>query len=497
MSGSPPSSTKRRSLRQQWNRLQSFCRHGLWQIQPQLLSRQRRWLLRGMRILFLAFNGMRENRLISKAAALSYASLMALGPTVAIIVMVSSAFVDTDPGSQIKRGLLFIAPSLQEYGDLEQSSSQAANEEMASALDSLLNQIVEGANSLIEQVNTGGSRTFSVLGGAILIWIVIQLLTTVETTLNQIWGVRKGRPYGQRIVYYWSFVSLGAVLGLGSTALLSASNVAVLSGYMPFGSSLAPILLGMSPLLSFAMLVALLVLFYRFFPNTNVAFKPALIGSLLTALLLLLNNYLSILYVHRVLSFQSLYGSVGIIPVLMIGLFFFWILILFGGQLTCSAQSVDLQTGTRAWTGLSRESRELLTLAVFLQIARAFHRCQPAPSADQLTQQLQIPLPVLNESIESLESMHWIVRVTSESPSENNQSAGFRPACPLASLSMASFRRTFSELGHAGHARSLLQNDPLLRHYHQHILHPHEQMETDAADSLEDLLQREQAPAQP
>ena len=416
-----------------------------------------------MRILAISGRGLIENRLFSRAAALSYSSLIALGPLVAIIVILSSSFIRTDAETQIKKALLFVAPSLQEMVTLSEDAEVEG--EMATALDTLITQIIQGAEELLGQINTGGSKAFGALGSIILIWVVIQLLTSVENTLNQIWGVHTGRRWSQRIVFYWTFISLGALLGLGSTALFSASNIVGMFDWVPMGSEMAAALLSLSPVLSFLMLVILLALFYRFFPNTSVAFKPALVGSLLTATLLILNNYLSILYVHRVLSFQSLYGSVGIIPVMMIGLYFFWILILLGGQLTYAVQNVSLLANQAAWQRISPLSREMVTLSAFLSIARKFHECTPAPTMNEISRELHVPVNIINESLEILEGMAWITRIRIEVRKDESENVGFRPSRPLESYSLSRFKASIEQADGADITAQLIKADPLLERY--------------------------------
>lgn len=445
-------------------------------------------------VLLISWRGLWENRLFSKAAALSYSSLIALGPLVAVVVILSSSFIRTDAETQIKRALLFIAPSLQELVTLEESGEEAS--EMSTALDALLSQIVEGAESMINQVNTSGSKAFGALGALILIWVVIQLLTSVETTLNQIWGVHQGRPWSQRIVFYWTFVSLGALLGLGSTALLSASNLASMTDWVPFGKGMDSFILSISPLLSFLMLVLLLALFYRFFPNTGVSIHAALTGSFATSGLLILNNYLSILYVHRVLSFQSLYGSVGIIPVLMIGLYFFWVLILLGGQLTFAIQNVGFLGAQTAWNAVSPVAREATTLSAFLQIARRFHECRPAPTIHEISTALRVPVNILNESLAVLENLDWIIRIDMDDAKGEVEETGFRPSRPLDSYSLSKFHAGARHLGDSGLIGNLETADPLVRRY-LNAMRGHES-DRFLGTNLESLLDGErEATAQP
>lgn len=451
-------------------RIRDFLEKDLWEFGVGNERSLRGQGLALLRILTISWKGLSDNRLFSRAAALSYSTLVALGPLVAVIVAISGSFLKSDPEMQIKRVLLFIAPSLQEMVTMhDETQLGAASAEMQTAIDSLIEQITHGAEQLISSINTGGSRAFGAIGGLILIWIIIQLLTSIETALNQIWGVHQGRPWAQRIVFYWTFVSLGALLGLGSTALFSASNLASMFDWVPFSSEMTQLLISYSQLLSFFMMVLLLVLFYRFFPNTSVSLKPALFGSLLTATLLIINNYLSILYVHRVISLQSFYGSMGILPVMMIGLYFFWILILLGGQLTYAAQNVSFLANQAAWQKISSKVRELATLSAFLHIARRFQACEVAPTVIELSNRLHIPVNILNESLDMLESIDWIIRVSVETDLSEKERTGYRPARPLEHYNLSFFKQALDECGQSDMAAHLARQDSLISSYVDHI----------------------------
>jgi membrane protein len=415
-----------------------------------------------LRMIAISIKGMKEHGLFSRSAGLSYGVMMALGPMIAIAAWISTAFVQADAEVQIKRILMFVSPSLQELLNVE--GPNGANSEMGSALDNLITQIVQGADALVDQINTDGSKAFGAMGSIVLIWLVIQLMTSIETTFNRIWGVRKGRSWGQRIITYWSFISLGTVLGLGSTALFSASNLAAVFEWVPFGQTLTPVFVAFSPLLSFLMLVILLCLFYMFFPNTKVQFRPALAGATFAAIFLLANNYLSILYIHRVVSLQSLYGSLGIIPVLMIGLYFFWILILMGGQMTYSVQNVQFLTNQYAWRNLSNQAREILTLAVMLKISRRYLDCAKPPTSDEISANLQAPTNTVNESLTDLEDLGWVFPVNLHNE-DGNESLGYQPAVPLEKLTLGELQEKLACVGNQTPISSHLTDDVVVAQY--------------------------------
>ncbi|MCH7814288.1 MAG: YihY/virulence factor BrkB family protein, partial [Planctomycetes bacterium] len=221
--------------------------------------------------------------------------------------------------ASLNRVLQFIAPPVTEMSAIGIDQTTGPDAHLDPELVKFLDQIIDSARS----------GTVGAVGLLLLIFISIQLLTSIEKTFNEIWGVQRGRSWFQRIVFYWTFISLGAVLGFTSVTLLSAATLAHLFDLLPYGAQL---LIWFAPLLSFLIVIALLVAFYRFIPNTAVHWRPALAGAFFVACLLFLNNYFSYIYVQRVITHQSLYGSLGIIPVLMIGLYIFWFFILIGGQ---------------------------------------------------------------------------------------------------------------------------------------------------------------------
>lgn len=460
-----PSKKKASRIKRSTQAVKHYLDRRLWE---PISSEGNRWehrLRQLLRVGAICINGMRENGLFSRAAGLSYGALMALGPLIAIAVWISGAFVQTDAETRIKELLLFVSPSLNEYLTVNGEGGSAASGE----LDNLINEVVAGANNLIEQVNLGGSKAFGAFGAVLLIWLSIQLMTSIETTLNRIWGVSKGRPWGQRVISYWSFISLGAVLGLGSTALFSASNLVMFFEWVPFGSALTPLVLSLTPLLSYLMLVALLCLFYMFFPHVRVQFRPALIGAAVAAILLIANNYLSILYIHRVVSLQSLYGSLGILIVLMFGLYLFWVFILMGGQLSFAVQNLRFLSDQQTWKRLSPISRELLVLAVFLNAGRRFNRCERAPSNEDIAEQLHAPVNAVNESVGILRELGWLSPVNL-SGDDGRELTGLQPSIPLEKISLADFHRKFGGSGNNTPGLRLAQEDPILGRYRSESL---------------------------
>jgi len=421
-----------------------------------------------LRVVSIALTGIRETKLLSRAAALSYSSLLGIGPLIAIAVMVAGTVLqNADTGAVVEKinaAIRFVAPQIDQ---LEQSAAAAGADTRVAVnqrLVDLLNNFIEGSRS----------GTLGVAGALMLVVIVIQLFISVEESFNTIWGVRRGRSILLRIVFYWTAVTLGAVLSLAALSLLSASTLSGLFANVPWGAELHAALRWSGPLVAFGTLTVLLTCFYRFIPNTNVLWLPSLIGALVVVVLLFANNYLAFFYLKSVLRSQSLFGPLSILPVLMAGMFIFWVIVLLGGQITYAVQNVHYRSSRTAWDDLNQHSRESLSLLVLILIGRRFKQCETPFTASELSRAVRVPTQILNESLNRLIDLKLVTQVP-PGPDESSLDYHFQPARPLARITLREFRDNLAHLGAAPSGERLDAVDPVLRHFHERLSRAHDE----------------------
>jgi membrane protein len=304
-----------------------------------------------------------------------------------------------------------------------------------------------------------------IIGALTLIVIVLQLFTSVENAFNEIWGVRRGRSLFMRVVFYWTVLTLGAVLFFASVAGLSAGAFFnTLAGRLPLGPQLLGLLRLLLPSLSGVVLVAVLTLFYRFVPNTKVWWRAAFFGAVVVAALLVLNNYLAFLYFRRVVLQTTLYGSLGLLPVLMAGLYIFWLFVLVGGQLSYAVQNVHFRNSQAVWGGLAGSVRGRLSLIVLLTIGRRFQACLPPCNAAQLGGMLKVPTQLLNECLNRLVRLQLIMPAP---PPVGVAAADFcyQPARPLSRVTLGEFKRLDDDCGDLSGSPLPAGLDPLVPLY--------------------------------
>ncbi len=478
-----------------WNSVVRLFKKDIWQ-PAHLTDRSLRGrLYAGLRVVSITWNGLFENKTASRSAALTFSSLLGLGPLVAIAVLVAGFMLDKkDPNlavNTLHNLLTFVAPSISEYEKISEHKAAPAPPAQSDAPPAASPKNPPPAASpapgtrppppaatpvnqdLVRLINgfISGSRssTAGVVGALTLIVIVLQLFTSIENAFNEIWGVRRGRSWLMRIVFYWTVITLGAVLFFAAVAALGAGTFFhVFMRQLPLGSELLHLLGQVLPSLSVAMLVLILMLFYRFIPNTRVFWRAAFIGAFVVAVLLLLNNYLAFFYFRRVLISKSLYGSLGVVPILMFGLYIFWFFVLVGGQISYAVQNVNFRSSQAAWHSLSEATRERLSLVVLLTICRRFQGDLPPVTASHLGALLKVPTQLLNECLNRLVDLKFITPIP---PAENDSSTDYlyQPARPLAHITLQDFKQAFDGYGNDPAGDSLEGIDPLARSYRERL----------------------------
>ena len=462
------------------DRLRQLWQRDIWVAATAREKNLRSRSFAALRVLSITLSGLREIHVAIRAAALSYSSLLSLGPLVAILVLISGfALGNKDPAilaNGLHRIIDLIVPQVAQYDAAEASDRPDARKWTVTRTEpGHLEarpapppdpEMVKLINNFITHSRSGAAGAIGVF---MLLIIIIQLFTTIENTFNDIWGVRRGRSWFARIIYYWSAITLGALLFLAALTLFSAGAfMNVFIEKLPLGVQLKGIFVWMLPFSSVLLLLLVLTLFYRLVPNTRVRWTAAFVGAVVVTGLLFLNNYLAFLYFRQVFLQKSLYGSVAILPILMLGLYVFWFFVLVGGQLTYAIQNVHYRSSQAAWHTINQFTREGLSLLVLLLIARRFKSCLPAFSVAQLAQHIRIPSQILNEGLNRLCDLGLIAELP---PAEGSDQTDHRyqPARPLNKVTLHDFKHLFEHHGDSPSGELLDQIDPLLAYYHQKL----------------------------
>lgn len=475
-------------------RLRQLVEVEIWRGSELEATGPRARLFRLLRILLLCHRGIHDNRLFSRTGSLAFASLVGLAPLVALAIPIGAIVLGEDEDRAVRwlsRVVGYIAPHVAEFERQGAASPDApetapAGPESPQAGTEINPQLVQVLDGIIDTARSG---TLGVIGAIALIVVVINLFTSVETTLNDIWRARRGRTWLSRIVIYWTVLTLGSLLALAALSLVSLAASARLDS-LPLGSALVAIIRWSAAPAAALLLLGVLTIFYKSTPATPVHWQAALGGALVGSLLLVANHYSASLYVGRVVMEKSFYGQLGIVFVLMAGLYSFWLFVLIGAQLSYAVQNANYLCRDPDWENLSFRTRESYTLLCFLQVARAFRSCHPPLSVRDIATHLHLPNTIVHNCLLQLQSMGYVHFVETEDAAEI-QTHRAQPARPLDTISLADFKGAFEGLGVQVDEKALLDSEPLLRGYRELIEGDrHKAIVSVTIDSLIDGRQR-------
>jgi len=142
------------------------------------------------------------------------------------------------------------------------------------------------------------------------------------------------------------------------------------------------------------------------------------------ALLWHTNNKLSVIFVSRITSNNAIYGSLGMVPVFMIGLYLGWLILLFGAQVAYGFQNRKAYAQERLAEGITQRSREFVALRIMTHLAQHFQRGEKAPGLNRLAASLGIPTRLAGQILQALIQSKLVVEVL-------DRTTGYAPARPL------------------------------------------------------------------
>jgi membrane protein len=400
----------------------------------------------------LAGKSFARNRCPVRAAALSYTTLLALIPLLAVAISVTSSLLKGEgeqkiyeaidklvsnvmPPAQLSTNgpavslnlgpaMSVILTSTNSATVITNSPAGLANEPNPPATGDnsrIVTAQMEAAKYIHHFVQTTRSGALGVTGMVLLVYIAIRMLAGVEATFNDIWGVARGRNWLWRTVLYWTAITLGplllsAALGLAGGPHLNAAKNLV--NHLPL---IGGFIFDLLPLVVLWLAFALV---YLLVPNTKVHFGAALVGGLIGGSLWHLNNVFGFLYVSRVVTNSKIYGGLGLVPVFMVGLYFSWLILLFGAQVAYAFQNRAAFLQEKLVENVNQRGREFIALRLMTCIGQRFQRGERPITLQEISVQLGIPTRLAQQVLRILLAAHLVSEIAGAEPA-------YAPARPL------------------------------------------------------------------
>ena len=248
----------------------------------------------------------KEAMILRVAASLSYTTLIAVVPLIAIALAIFAAFpVFEDVRTQVQDSLIqYFVPNIEQN------------------IQNYIMQFVNASSKL---------TTIGVLGIAIT---AILMLFTIENSFNFIFKVKKHRRLATKITLYWTIITLcpllvGTVLSLkGYLITLKYFHPEHFLGYNFFVTFIVP------NIITFVFLW----LSYVIVPNKKIRVSSAFSGACVTLILTLLLRFGFSYFLVLNVTYRTLYGALATVPILLVWMYSWWTIVLFGAVVTATIE---------------------------------------------------------------------------------------------------------------------------------------------------------------
>ncbi|PIE70246.1 MAG: hypothetical protein CSA22_08555 [Deltaproteobacteria bacterium] len=356
----------------------------IWQERPEdsgLLQFARR----AVRVLLMTLQVFRGNVLMLRASSLAYKTILGIVPLLAIAFSVLKGF---GVHSRIEDLLIkYVSVGKQEI-----------------------------ASHIISYISNTNFKAIGSLGLVFLLYISINMMSQVEKTFNDLWGVTHPRTWVRKITDYLSVLFISPVLmmiSLTMMATFSSNAVVVRLMEYPLFAQFWVLFNNIIPLMG--IWVAFTAL-YIIIPNIRVKMVPALIAGVVTGTAW---EGAFRIYAHLnigVTSHNKIYGTLAAFPVLLVWIYISWVVLLMGARLTWAIQHARTLSPDIGDEDVSAGVREHLAVHVMQLLSAAFHDGTGPRTAEAISRELGASMPYVVEVLAMLMRSGLVSEVAGEVP---------------------------------------------------------------------------------
>lgn len=264
------------------------------------------------------------------AAALSYYTIFAIGPLLALLLLVA--------------GLIWNPQEVQNaigYQVRDLIGPEASNEILA---------------MVAHRDPTGGEGLWATLAGiGLLIFGATGAFLQLQDSLNRAWNVEPDPAKGGIKNFLLKRVfSLGLIVAVAFLLIVSLAVTAAVSalGERYGGASDSTVMLVINSLFSFAVITFLFAAMFKVLPDAKIGWRDVWVGGVVTALLFVLGKFLIGFYLGRS-DPGSAFGAAGTLAVILIWVYYASHIVLFGAEFT-QAWADKFGRGIRPEAGASK-----------------------------------------------------------------------------------------------------------------------------------------------
>ncbi len=236
-----------------------------------------------------------------RSAALTYTTMLAMIPLIAVGLAAVTALVDVRSYSQDLR--MFLLKNL----------TAGSGNLVSQYIDQILNKV--------------RFRTIGIVGFSSLVVTALLMISSVESTLNRVWSIRKPKDIFSRFALYNLFL------------LLAPISVAASIAATTFVVKFFPGKVFQAQITAVIITTVFVTFVYKLFPNTKVHAGWSLLCAFLVAFLIEVAKVGYGFYTSKALIYNKVYGGLAVLPLFLLWLYLNWNIFLGGSLLNYALQN--------------------------------------------------------------------------------------------------------------------------------------------------------------
>lgn len=388
------------------NRIKELIRFfdtGIWRIKAKDVSPIKYLLIEIAKKLILAVRFFLTKRVMTRAAALTYSTLLAIVPILAVVFAIA-------------RGFGFSKYIEIWFREALQSQPQVAD------------IIIGFVNSYLVHTRSG---VFLGIGLLFMLYTVLMLVNNVEDAFNEIWQVMKPRSLFRTFTDYLAMFFCFPIVIVVTTGLsiFMATVADTFTDYLMLG----PVLRFVIDLIPYFLMSGMFIVLYIFMPNTHVKARHVIVPGILAGFAM---QGLQLFYIHAQIflsGYNAIYGSFAALPLFMLWVQISWTICLFGAELCYANRYLDYYDFDTTTGEISYRYRIMLCTILMSCICRNFAEGKQPYSASKLRKDTSIPIRIVNDLLVELLEAGLIVEITSD---EKGETSHFMPAEDINNLTL-------------------------------------------------------------
>jgi membrane protein len=376
-----------------------FFNEEIWRIRKEKTSKRQFILIRIIRILSISLKGFINDKCQLKASALTFYSLLSVVPVAALAFGIAKGF-----------GL--------------DSKLQSILTEKLEGQEEVLKFISDFALNYLERTPGG---EIAGIGLIVLFWSVMKVFGNIELSFNDIWEVKHARSFIRKFSDYISLMLIAVVFLISSSgAVVIVKDQLRNFGVEGTGAS------GLIYISSYVLVWVVFTLMLYIMPNTRVKFRSALFGGIIAGSLFQLLQYGYLHFQSSVTSYNAIYGSFAALPFFLIWLQASWLIVLLGAELSFAYQNADSYEFDADTRRVSNAYKKHVILMVASFVIKRFERGKKAPNNMELSNELKLPIRLINEVLYEL----VLCNVFSEVSTNDDKETYYQPAMDINKLTV-------------------------------------------------------------